>query len=462
MAPRTSMSIGELGNTVKLSPNWRHSRLGPAQFRSLSASIPPTRRALRHSCNGAISALPRRLRPAVEPCTPVETFGGGELSEPQGVAVDDSIRHRLRRRHRQPPRRRLYRRPYLPDATPRPKPRPRPARAPQRQSRPRRRRAEVTACQFEYGPEDGNFEAGRLGWAACDTEDALRLPSPPKPRSPRVASSRPHLRHHLPLPPPRRKRQRLHHQLRPDLHHPARSTRRSAAESVTEVHAEAARSTPRSTPVAAKPPTTPPTTSNTSPRNSSKTTKAASPAPKSRAPPTRPRLRQDPPERSPPSSHGLSPAPPTTTASSPPTPPTRPTARRRRPHLHHPPLLANLTTPAPTPTSASRPAPPQLLDCRAYELVSAANAGGYDVESNLIAGQTPFAGYPEAEGRVLYGVHDGGIPGTDHPTNRGVDPYLATRGKRRLVDRIRRHPRQRYPLRHAPFSSTLLRSRREP
>ena len=70
----------------------------------------------------------------------------------------------------------------------------------------------------------------------------------------------------------------------------------------------------------------------------------------------------------------------------------------------------------------------QLLDCRAYELVSATNTGGYDVESDLIEGQTPFPGYPQAEGRVLYGVHDGGIPGTDHPTNRGVDPYIATRG----------------------------------
>ncbi len=70
-----------------------------------------------------------------------------------------------------------------------------------------------------------------------------------------------------------------------------------------------------------------------------------------------------------------------------------------------------------------------LLDCRAYELVSAQNAGGYEVESNLIAGQSPYPGYPEAENppRVLYGVHDGGIPGTDHPTNRGVDPYVATR-----------------------------------
>ena len=42
----------------------------------------------------------------------------------------------------------------------------------------------------------------------------------------------------------------------------------------------------------------------------------------------------------------------------------------------------------------------------------------------------PFGGYPEAEGpsQLLYGVHDGGIPGTGDPTNHGVDPYVATRG----------------------------------
>ena len=70
-----------------------------------------------------------------------------------------------------------------------------------------------------------------------------------------------------------------------------------------------------------------------------------------------------------------------------------------------------------------------LLDCRAYELVSAADAGGYSVESDLVPGQTPYGGYPQAGNppRVLYAVHDGGIPGTDDPTNRGPDPYVATR-----------------------------------
>jgi hypothetical protein len=68
-----------------------------------------------------------------------------------------------------------------------------------------------------------------------------------------------------------------------------------------------------------------------------------------------------------------------------------------------------------------------LLDCRAYELVSAANAT-YNVESDLVPGQTPYPGFPDADGKVLYAVHDGGISGTGHPTNLGPDPYVATRG----------------------------------
>lgn len=71
-----------------------------------------------------------------------------------------------------------------------------------------------------------------------------------------------------------------------------------------------------------------------------------------------------------------------------------------------------------------------LPECRAYELVSAADTGGYDVESSLVAGQHPLAGYPGASNpeRVLYTVHFGAIPGVGDPPNYGDDPYIATRG----------------------------------
>jgi hypothetical protein len=70
-----------------------------------------------------------------------------------------------------------------------------------------------------------------------------------------------------------------------------------------------------------------------------------------------------------------------------------------------------------------------LFDCRAYELASAEWTGGYDVESSLVPGQTPFPLYPRVDGKVLYAVHDGGIPGTGNPTNRGPDPYVAVRNE---------------------------------
>ena len=69
-----------------------------------------------------------------------------------------------------------------------------------------------------------------------------------------------------------------------------------------------------------------------------------------------------------------------------------------------------------------------LLDCRAYELVSAANDGGYDVQSDLVPGQIPLSAQPGATDRLLYSLHDGKIPGVDGPTNLGLDPYTATRG----------------------------------
>jgi len=71
-----------------------------------------------------------------------------------------------------------------------------------------------------------------------------------------------------------------------------------------------------------------------------------------------------------------------------------------------------------------------LPDCRAYELVSAQNAGGYDVESDLVPGETPLSAYPDARNRLLYGLHFGSVPGiAGSPTNYGVDPYVAERGE---------------------------------
>jgi hypothetical protein len=97
-----------------------------------------------------------------------------------------------------------------------------------------------------------------------------------------------------------------------------------------------------------------------------------------------------------------------------------------------------------------------LRDCRAYELVSAGYAGGYDVESNLAPNQKPFGGYPEAIGpsQVLYGVHDGGIPGTGNTTNHGVDPYVATRGTDSWSTRYVGIPSDQ-PGSSGPFASTL-------
>ncbi|HEX3361649.1 MAG TPA: fibronectin type III domain-containing protein [Solirubrobacterales bacterium] len=70
-----------------------------------------------------------------------------------------------------------------------------------------------------------------------------------------------------------------------------------------------------------------------------------------------------------------------------------------------------------------------LPDCRAYELASAADTGGYDVESYLAPGQTSFPGYPQAPGRLLYSTYSGAVPGPWNATNKGPDPYLAVRGE---------------------------------
>ncbi len=69
-----------------------------------------------------------------------------------------------------------------------------------------------------------------------------------------------------------------------------------------------------------------------------------------------------------------------------------------------------------------------LPDCRAYELVSALDAGGYDVRSDLVPGQVPFAAKPRAADTLLYSLNFGKVPGVSgEPTNHGLDPYLAKR-----------------------------------
>jgi hypothetical protein len=71
-----------------------------------------------------------------------------------------------------------------------------------------------------------------------------------------------------------------------------------------------------------------------------------------------------------------------------------------------------------------------LPDCRAYELVSAANSGGNDVVTDLVPGKSPLAAYPRAKDRLLYSVDFGLLPDIEgSPTNFGLDPYVASRGE---------------------------------
>ncbi len=62
------------------------------------------------------------------------------------------------------------------------------------------------------------------------------------------------------------------------------------------------------------------------------------------------------------------------------------------------PLLSRLNENCPNSLARQQTGATLLLDCRAYELVSASNSGGYDVSSDLSGGEeAPFAGYSEAE-----------------------------------------------------------------
>ena len=90
---------------------------------------------------------------------------------------------------------------------------------------------------------------------------------------------------------------------------------------------------------------------------------------------------------------------------------------------------ARIETACPNSLARKQTAALRLPDCRAYELVSAKDTAGYDVESYLAPGQESFGGYPDATDRVLYSTHSGAIPGPWNATNNGIDPYLATRGE---------------------------------
>ncbi len=72
-----------------------------------------------------------------------------------------------------------------------------------------------------------------------------------------------------------------------------------------------------------------------------------------------------------------------------------------------------------------------LADCRAYELASAADTGGYNVSSDLVQGETPLPGFPAATSpsKLLYTLESGSIPGSGVPTSFPDDPYVATRGE---------------------------------
>ena len=119
------------------------------------------------------------------------------------------------------------------------------------------------------------------------------------------------------------------------------------------------------------------------------------------------------------------------------------------------PYVAILEDPCPNAHVRQQTGAALLPDCRAYELVSAANTGGYDVESSLVPGQRPYGGYPQAREPTAASstasttAASPGIGAPDQPRPR---PLHRDPRRRRLEDRIRRRPRQQ-PLLREPFSS---------
>ena len=104
-----------------------------------------------------------------------------------------------------------------------------------------------------------------------------------------------------------------------------------------------------------------------------------------------------------------------------------------------------------------------LLDCRAYELVSAQTPAAMTSSRTWSPGQTPFGGYPRRRR-----AHPGPLrrPQRRHPRHRQPDqqrrrPLRRDPRRRRLDDQIRRHPGQQ-PQRHRPLLLDPGRSRRRP
>jgi hypothetical protein len=93
------------------------------------------------------------------------------------------------------------------------------------------------------------------------------------------------------------------------------------------------------------------------------------------------------------------------------------------------PLDPSGTDPCPNAQTRKLTGASKLPHCRSYELVSASDAAGYDVASNIVDGEAPLDAYPQANDRFLYTTSAGKLPGiAGFPVNLGTDPYVATRG----------------------------------
>jgi hypothetical protein len=121
------------------------------------------------------------------------------------------------------------------------------------------------------------------------------------------------------------------------------------------------------------------------------------------------------------------------------------------------PYLSLSADPCPNAQVRKQTGAAQLLDCRAFELVSAASAGGYDVESDLAVNQSPYDGPTEVTDppRILYSVHNGAIPGAGTPTNFTIDPYVAVRGPDGWETRYVGFPADGLVANNGPFGSPL-------